>query len=90
MGGGTLGEIVAHVRKASHNVCVYNMLRISTYPGPWEPGGPGGPGPPLKLRFYRVKIFKMRKISFFILVGPPLGKNRSQGPVYRYTKKKYI
>ena len=23
----------------------------------------------------------MRKISFFILVGPPLGKNRSQGPV---------
>ena len=43
--------------------------------------GAGGPGPPQKLRFYRVKIFKMRKISFSILVGPPLGKNRSQGPV---------
>ena len=31
-------------------------------------------------RFYRVKIFKMGKISFFLLFGPPLRKNRSQGP----------
>ena len=39
-------------------------------------------GPPLELRFYRVKIFKIGKISFFLLFGPPLGKNRSQALVY--------
>ena len=48
--------------------------------GTWDQGGPGGAGPPLELRFYRVKIFKVGKISFFVLVGPPLGKNRSQAP----------
>ena len=52
---------------------------ISHYQGP---GNRGGPGPPLELRFYRVKIFKIGKISFFVLLGPPLGKNRSQAPVY--------
>ena len=52
--------------------------------GTWEPGGPGGPVPPLEFGFYRVKIFKMDKISFSLLFGPPLGKNRSQGPVYMY------
>ena len=52
------------------------------WPGAWEPGGPGGPGPPLELRFYRVKIFKIGEISFFVLLGPPLGKNRSQAPAY--------
>ena len=43
-------------------------------------GGAGGPVPPLEFGFYRVKIFKMDKISFSLLFGPPLGKNRSQGP----------
>ena len=56
--------------------------KIGKYPGAAEPGGPGGPGPPLELRFYRVKIFKIGKISFFVLLGPPLGKNRSQAPAY--------
>ena len=42
--------------------------------GAWGPGA-------LELRFYRVKIFKMGKISFSILVGSPLlGKNHSQAP----------
>ena len=45
------------------------------------PGNRGG-WAPLELRFYRVKIFKMDKISFSLLFGPPLGKNRSQGPAY--------
>ena len=35
------------------------------------PGGARGAGPPLELRFYRVKFFKVGKISFFVLVGPP-------------------
>ena len=52
------------------------------FSGAAEPGGPGGPGPPLEIRFYRVKIFKIGKISFFVLLGPPLGKNRSQAPDY--------
>ena len=48
--------------------------------------GGAGPRPPLGLRFYRVKIFKIGKISFFVLLGPPLGKNRSQAPADRYVK----
>ena len=54
-------------------------------PGAGDPGGPGGPGPPLELGIYRVKILKIRKISFFLLIGPPLGKNRSPAPdnIYR-------
>ena len=44
--------------------------------------GTGGGQAPLELRFYRVKIFKIGKISFFVLLGPPLGKNRSQAPVH--------
>ena len=40
--------------------------------------GPGNRGPLLKLRFYRVNIFKMGKISFFVLVPLPLGNNLSQ------------
>ena len=35
------------------------------------PGGSRGARPPLELRFYRVKIFKVDKISFVVLVGPP-------------------
>ena len=46
------------------------------------PGTRGAAAHPLELRFYRVKIFKVGKISFFVLVGPPLGKNRSQAPGY--------
>ena len=53
-----------------------------SYTGPWDQGGRA----PLELRFYRVKIFKMGKISFFLLFGPPLRKNRSQGPAYRQKK----
>ena len=51
-------------------------------------GGAGGARAPLELRFYRVKILKIGKISFFVLLGPPLGKNRSQAPaqVCIYTK----
>ena len=30
----------------------------------------------------RIKIFKMGEISFFVLLGPSLGKNRSQAPAY--------
>ena len=29
-----------------------------------------GNGGGLELKFYRVKVFKMGKISFFVLVGP--------------------
>ena len=43
-------------------------------------GGRNRP-PPLELGIYRVKISKISKISFFLLFGPLLGKNRSQGPV---------
>ena len=46
------------------------------------PGGPGGPGPPLESRIYSVKILKIGKISFSLLVGPPLGKIRSLAPVH--------
>ena len=43
--------------------------------------GTGEGQAPLEFRFYRVKFFKMGKISFFVLVPPPtLGKNRSQAP----------
>ena len=47
-----------------------------------DQGGPGGPGPPLELGIYRVKFLKIHKISFFLLLGPPLGKNRSSAPAY--------
>ena len=50
------------------------------YTGAWDPGGPGGAGPPLESRIYRVKFLKIIKISFFLLVGPPLSKNRSLAP----------
>ena len=50
------------------------------YMGP----GPGGPGPPLELGIYRVKFLKIHKISFFLLLGPPLGKNRSSTPAHEY------
>ena len=56
------------------------IFKTHIYAGTWDQGGPGGAGPPLELRFYRVKIFKIGKISFFLLFGPPLGKHRSQGP----------
>ena len=50
--------------------------------GAWDQGGPGGPGPPLESRIYSVKILKIGKISFSLLVGPPLGKIRSLAPAY--------
>ena len=34
-------------------------------------GGAGGARAPLELRFNRVKIFKIGKISFFVLLGLP-------------------
>ena len=34
-------------------------------------GGAGGAWAPLELKFYRVKFFKIGKISFFVLLGPP-------------------
>ena len=37
-------------------------------------GGVWGVGPPLELVIYIVKILKIRKIIFFISIGPPLGK----------------
>ena len=43
-------------------------------------GGSGGVGPPLELEIYIVEISKIRKIIFFISIGPPLGKNRSLAP----------
>ena len=58
--------------------------------GAWEPGGPGGPVPSLEFGFYRVKFFKMDKISFPLLFGPPLGKNRSQGPGYTYLENAFV
>ena len=48
--------------------------------GAREPGGSGGVGPPLELEIYIVKISKIRKIYFFLSIGPPLGKNRSLAP----------
>ena len=57
-------------------LCILKQ-RINLYKNPTihtqGPGNRGGRGAraPLELRFYRVKIFKMRKISFSILVGPP-------------------
>ena len=50
-------------------------------------GGPmGARGAPLELGIYRVTILKIRKISFFLLIGPPLGKNRSPAPGHAPSK----
>ena len=46
------------------------------------PRGPGGHGPPLKLEIYLVKFLEKEKFSFFLLLGPPLEKNRSLAPVF--------
>ena len=48
----------------------------------------GGAGPPLELGIYRVKFLKIHKISFFLLLGPPLGKNRSSTPEHCNTRSK--
>ena len=53
----------------------------------WRTRGAGGPGP-LELGIYRVKFLKIHKISFFLLLGPPLGKNRSSTPEYGGTQHK--
>ena len=42
--------------------------------------GAGGPGPPLELKIYRVKFLKNHKMSFFLLLGPPLDKICSVAP----------
>ena len=57
----------------------HSILRVR-YTGAWDQGGPGGPRPPLESRIYSVKILKIGKISFSLLVGPPLGKIRSLAP----------
>ena len=75
---GDSGGPMIHLKSESERVKNKEYI----FSGAAEPGGPRGPGPPLELRFYRVKIFKIGKISFFVLLGPPLGKNRSQAPVY--------
>ena len=38
------------------------------------------PGPPLELKIYRVKFLKIHKMSFFLLLGPPLDKICSVAP----------
>ena len=38
---------------------------------PGNRGGRGGPCPPLEFGFYIVRIFKMDKILFSLLFGPP-------------------
>ena len=55
---------------------------ISPSAGAREPGGSEGVRPPLELEIYIVKISKIRKIYFFLSIGPPLGKNRSLAPGY--------
>ena len=58
-------------------------LQIMQYvQGPGNRGGLGGVRPPLELENYIVKISKIRKIYFFLSIGPPLGKNRSLAPAY--------
>ena len=57
---------------------------IFSYTGAREPGGSGGVRPPLELEIYIVKISKIRKIYFFLSIGPPLGKNCSLAPVDMY------
>ena len=49
--------------------CLWRLCIYTQAPG--TRGSRGGPCPPLELRFYRVKIFKMGKISFFYYSGPP-------------------
>ena len=51
-------------------------------PGPGGGGGVGGGRTPPRIRDLLVKILKIRKIIFFISIGPPLGKNRSLAPDY--------
>ena len=61
---------------------MYVLFADLVYAGVADQGGPGGPGPPLELGIYRVKFLKIHKISFFLLLGPPLGKNRSSTPAH--------
>ena len=63
------------------------FLSISDYLGILIPRGRGPrgarrPGPSLELGIYRVNFLKISKISFFLLIGPPLGKNHSSVPEY--------
>ena len=51
--------------------------------------GRGPRGPPLKLAIYLVKFLEKLKISIFLLLGPPLEKNRSWAPVHN-EKKNYL
>ena len=51
------------------------------------PGGAGGAQAPLELGIYRVKFLKIRKISFFLLFGPPLDKICSVAPGKNHRKK---
>ena len=46
----------------------------------------GPRGAPLKLAIYLVKFLEKLKISIFLLLGPPLEKNRSWAPVHNEKK----
>ena len=62
-----------------HNICNARTYRYISR---------GGRIPPLELQIYRVKISKIRKINFFLSIGPPLGKNRSPVPVHTLFRNK--
>ena len=49
---------------------IINDLCIFLYQWGLETGGPGA-RTPLEMRFCREKIFQIRKVSFFVLLGPP-------------------
>ena len=58
---------------------VYYHVHICNVRG-GGPRGARGAQAPLELGIYRVKFLKIRKISFFLLIGPPLGKIHSSAP----------
>ena len=47
------------------------------------PGGPGARAPP-RIEILLSKNFQNGQNFIFLLFGPPLRKNRSQGPVYKH------
>ena len=49
---------------------IINDLCICLHQWGLETGGPGA-RTPLEMRFCREKIFQIRKVSFFVLLGPP-------------------
>ena len=63
-------QILLYICKIKLQVLNHFGLMYAMCRGP-GPGGAGGAWPPLELGIYRVKILKIRKISFFLLVRPP-------------------